>query len=341
MTFPARIWGALPVLLFALTAIAQGQSTPPTENFYTRSLHYTNRGIEFVYSQEHGGLERLTGMTASELGCLKSKCHVTTCDECHRHDAEGKSSYSREQALTESACPRCHGSFEGDPDVHFSRGMKCMDCHTAREIHGDGTAHNTYMEPGFFDTRCENCHGSIGASVSHTVHGGKVDCAACHTREFVSCYNCHIDTRLAQGKDASLQLTNTLFLVNHDGCVTTANFLSYVYGNRTMITFAPAFAHSITKTGRGCLDCHDSRIVRTLQQKRLRLTEWKGGRLKNVEGVIPVLDGIQWDLVYLTRTDSVWVPLKNPEPPLLNYSGYCSPITTEQFARLTQAQTSP
>jgi hypothetical protein len=27
---------------------------------------------------------------------------------------------------------------QGTADVHFASGMECMDCHTPREMHGDG-----------------------------------------------------------------------------------------------------------------------------------------------------------------------------------------------------------
>jgi hypothetical protein len=44
------------------------------------------------------------------------------------------------------------------PDVHFLAGMECIDCHTAREVMGDGYAHAS-ME-GQLEIRCEDCHGS-------------------------------------------------------------------------------------------------------------------------------------------------------------------------------------
>lgn len=44
------------------------------------------------------------------------------------------------------------------PDVHFSAGMECIDCHTSREIMGEG-----YASPSMhaqLEVRCEDCHGS-------------------------------------------------------------------------------------------------------------------------------------------------------------------------------------
>jgi hypothetical protein len=51
-------------------AATQEQSQPQEDSFYSRSPHYTNRGIEYWYAEEQGGLERITGVSAAELGCL-------------------------------------------------------------------------------------------------------------------------------------------------------------------------------------------------------------------------------------------------------------------------------
>jgi hypothetical protein len=319
------------------TLISQEQKPLPEENFYTKSLHYTNKGIEYTYSKEQGGLERLTGLSAEQAGCTQSKCHVRSCDACHVKESEGAVAYSKDAARSPKICHQCHGEMEKDnPDVHFAKGMKCMDCHSAREIHGDGVAHNTYMEPGVMDTRCEKCHSSITHSVSHTVHKGKLDCSVCHSLSYETCLNCHVETRLKGGKETRISLKHMIFLINHDGKVKLANMLSYVYQNKTMITFAPTFSHSIKKEGRKCNECHNSKIVQDMKKRDFRLVRWENGKLTNVEGIIPVLAGMNWNLVYFDRKDSTWVPLDHPAEPLLNYSGYSSPITQEQFDKLIQ-----
>ena len=320
------------------TMFGQEEQQASQENFYNKSLHYTNHGIEFLYAREQGGLERLVGLSATELGCLKSKCHVQTCDECHEKTVDGRSSYSLEPARAQEVCGKCHPVAEDDPDVHFQAGMKCMDCHTAREIHGDGIAHNTYMEPGFFDTRCQKCHTSLSQTVSHTVHQDKLDCAACHTREFITCLNCHVDTRINENKDVQIELKDLIFLINHDGQVTTTNFLTYVYQNKTMITLAPYFSHSIKKEGRGCLECHNTSIVKDIRENRFTPFKWENEQIKQISGVIPVLEGMKWNLIYLDYRQGQWSLISNPAEPLLNYSGYCNPLTEQQFAKLARAQ---
>ncbi len=44
------------------------------------------------------------------------------------------------------------------PDVHHAKGMECIDCHTSRDIMGDGYAYRNLYEQ--VEIRCEDCHGS-------------------------------------------------------------------------------------------------------------------------------------------------------------------------------------
>src|SRR5258708_17827655 len=44
-------------------------------------------------------------------------------------------------------------------DIHFEKGLQCVDCHTSQDMHGDG---NTYAQmTDAIEIRCEDCHGSI------------------------------------------------------------------------------------------------------------------------------------------------------------------------------------
>jgi hypothetical protein len=314
-------------------AAAEEQKSPAEGSFFAKSLHYTNRGIEFIYSKEHGGLERLTALPASEIGCVKAKCHAQTCDTCHKKEVNGKAAYSLDSAVAQAACEGCHGVPEG-PDVHRQKGMKCMSCHSTREVHGDGVVYDTYMQPGVLDTHCGKCHSEPKKTVSHTVHKGNLDCSVCHVRELQTCFNCHVEARVRDGKSHSLPLTGMLFLVNHGGKVTTANFLTYVYKNRTMITLAPVFSHSISKEGRKCRECHGTQIVQDIKAGTFVPVRWDKGEVTNVQGVIPVLEGMKWNVPYLNYENGKWVPIANPAEPLLNYSGFCTPRTREQLAEL-------
>lgn len=324
--------------LIAACALAQNAvAPPPGDSFYAKSLHFTHRGIEFAYSKEQGGLERITGLSASEAGCVKAKCHATSCDTCHRKDANGKPAYTLDPAVAQAACEKCHGAPEkDDPDVHVRKGMKCMSCHSTREVHGDGVAYDTYALPGVLDTRCENCHPDIPKSASHTVHGDKLACSACHSREYQTCLNCHVEGRIRGDKNPQIPLKGMLFLVNHNGKVATANLLTYVYKNRTMITLGPTFTHSIAKQGRTCADCHDTATVRGIAGGTFTLATWAEGTLTGARGVVPVVDPLAWRLPFFDRKNGVWTPLVAPEPPLLHYSGNCAPLTRDQLASLAK-----
>ncbi len=320
----------------AIAAATSAQEAKPhiDESFYAKSLHYTNRGIEFIYSKEQGGVERLTGVPFKDTGCGEERCHARTCDVCHRKDAAGKAAFTVDPEVAQKACEKCHDNDPAIPDVHRAKGMRCMACHSTREVHGDGTAYDTYMRPGVLDTRCEKCHAQIKKSMSHALHKAKLDCAACHTERIQTCLNCHLDTRLAGKKGGQIPLEGMLFLVNRGGKVTTANVLTYVYKGKTMVTVAPTFSHSIAKKGRACGDCHGSQIVRDIAADTFVPVRWENGKASNVKGVIPVVEGMRWNVPFLDYKDGTWTPLANPGPPIVQFSGSCSALTKEQLTKL-------
>jgi hypothetical protein len=316
-------------------------------NFYETSLHYTNRGLEYWYAKEQGGLERITGVPFSDLPC--TRCHVRSCDTCHKKEVEGKAMYSLEPVRSQDVCQDCHNiealaECKKNPDdqavdVHFKNGLKCLDCHTVREVHGDGTPYDSIQDPGALDARCENCHKPEDLRCPGLeAHKGKLDCNACHVRDLPSCYNCHFDSRVKEGKSLSIPVKGLLFLVNHDNKVTLGNLHTFVYQNRTMITFAPAFPHLVMKEGRACGECHATQVIKDLRQGRLKVVRWEDGELKNVRGIVPVLAGQDWRFVFLNYEAGRWVPIEKPAEPLVNFAGYCSALTEEQLARLEKAQ---
>lgn len=329
-----------------LSLPAQERPARSNGSFYEKSLHYTDRGQEYWYAKEHGGLERITGIPFSQLGC--DTCHVRSCDTCHASAVAGKPAYSADSAVTEAACLKCHGMESltyarknprgQDADVHFAGGMKCMGCHSAREIHGDGTSFDSMQAPGVLDTRCEKCHSDLSKCPSNAVHKGKLDCGVCHVRDVPSCFNCHFDTKVSEKKSVSLPLKNIIFLINQNGKVKLANLHTFIYQNRTMIVFAPAFSHWIMKEGRRCEDCHATQVIKEMQAGTLKPVVWENGGLRNATGIIPVLDGFDWNFVFLNYVGGQWAPAGDAARPLLNYSGYSQPITKEQFARLARPQ---
>lgn len=333
-------------IVFLCWTIAAAQGGKPQANIYRSSLHATGRGLAHWYSKENGGLERITGIPFMRLGSC-NRCHVDSCDTCHV--ADGKMTYSAEVARSESACDECHNlptraaarKTPEDPnlDVHFARGMKCMDCHSSREVHGDGVVYASMQSPGALDANCRNCHKElISKCPSSLVHGDRLDCSACHLRRVNTCFNCHFDTRVKEGKSVSLPLKDALFLVNHDGKVTPGALHTFIYQNRTMIVFAPSFSHDIMKEGRKCDDCHNTPVLHQMKGGKLKLVTWDGKDLKNTPGVIPVLDDYQWNFPFLNYENGRWVTADRAARPLLNYSGYATPITKDQFSKLLKKQ---
>ncbi len=56
--------------------------------------------------------------------------------------------------------------------------------------------YHSMREPKALKVACVTCHAADQSIEAHTVHGDKVDCAACHVENTVACLNCHFDTFL-------------------------------------------------------------------------------------------------------------------------------------------------
>lgn len=312
------------------------------ESIFQSSLHHTTRGMAYWYDKDNGGLETLTGIPYSKLAC--SHCHVSSCDKCHKISLNGKFAYSTEAARNEEICLECHAREAAikkidvaaqQEDVHSLEGMQCMDCHSAREVHGDGTLYQTMKQQGVFDTSCNKCHPAITPSTSHKIHKEKLECKSCHVRHIVSCYNCHFETLVNEGKKVAIPLSGWMFLMNYNGKVTSANMQTFVVkGDKTFLMFAPANSHSIMKEGRKCGDCHGIDNVKKVQRGEIALAWFEKGEVKNTKGVIPVVEGVDYSCVFLNYKDGNWVPVENPPDPMLHYAGYGTPLTKEQLNKM-------
>ena len=332
--------------VMGLLAAVYAEDTETGNSFFRSSLHFTTKGMAYWYDKANGGLETLTGIpySSAKLDCLN--CHVGSCDVCHKTVEGGKAFYTVKAAQNQEVCLKCHkrertvmkiDKDSRQDDVHFGRQMQCRDCHTARDLHGDGKTYTSMKEPGALDARCENCHQSPPDTKSHRVHGDKLDCKACHVRHVVSCSNCHIGTLVDERTRVDIKLSGWVFLMNYQGKVTSATTQTYVApGDKTFLMFAPQNSHSIMKQGRKCEDCHGTEIVKQVQNGRLKLTWLENNTLKNVKGVIPVLDGVAYDCAYQNYKDGKWLPIENPPAPLVHYAGYGTPLTKEQLKKLAQ-----
>ncbi|MFC2134436.1 hypothetical protein ACFLTH_07440 [Bacteroidota bacterium] len=323
-------------------ALAQDNKENEIMKSFTTSLHATGRGMQFWYSEEEGGLEKISGVPYEEHNC--SNCHVKSCEACHEKKDDVNGGFTVQRVKSHDVCLKCHfvenmelrklEKENQSVDVHFQMGMECMDCHSLREMHGDGKIYNTFQQNGASDTRCENCHQELDATESHTVHNGKLHCNACHMENSVTCYNCHLN----QGKNKSFTKTGSTFLVNKNDQVTTASLHTFVTNDRTMIVLAPFFYHTVMKEGRNCEECHDTKIVKDIRENKFSPFTWENGKLENVKGVIPVAEVMKWDLPFLKFENDKWLLLENDAEPELNYAGFSSPITQEQMISLGKEQ---
>jgi hypothetical protein len=51
-------------------------------------------------------------------------------------------------------------------DVHFERGMQCIDCHFLQDVHGDGHVYSTNWDQ--IEVECEDCHGATARATLAT-----------------------------------------------------------------------------------------------------------------------------------------------------------------------------
>jgi len=329
-------------LIIVLSTLTFSQDTTENKSTFEKSLHYTAAGMKYWYDKERGGLESITGVPYSDLAC--KNCHIENCDVCHKVEKDGKAFYSTAVAKNQKLCLKCHGreaaimkinEKNDTPDVHSEAGLECMDCHTTGEVHGDGTQFTSMKEPGAINVKCEKCHDSISRSTSHYIHRNKVDCKACHVREVVSCTNCHFETMVKEGKRVAVKVSGWEFLMNHNGMVTSANMQTFVApGNKTFMIFAPQFSHSIKRDGKKCEECHNNPNVNEIKNGSINLTWLENGKVEQARGVIPVIEGIEYNSVFQNYDNGKWTPINNPEKPKVQYAGYGSPLTKEQFRKL-------
>jgi hypothetical protein len=347
MSTNRALWLAILVTaLVWLPRAAGAQHVDKKDCMFMSSLHFTAGGMGYWYDAKNGGLETVTGVPYSELGC--KNCHVASCDDCHKTEVAGKAVYSTKVAKDQALCLKCHAreasmmkvdKAQNHEDVHVLAGMQCMDCHTGSDVHGDGTQHASMKQVGVVSAKCETCHEKISQTVSHTVHGGKLDCNACHVRQVVSCTNCHFETLVKTGKRVAVPVSGWVFLMNANGKVTSANMQTFVAPeNKTFLMFAPQFSHSVMKKGRSCEECHGTAAVAEARSKNVRLLWNENGEVKHAVGVIPVAVDARYGLVFQNFQDGKWTIIENPAEPPVHFAGYGEPLSQSQVEKLAKPQ---
>jgi hypothetical protein len=322
-------------------------------SFFTNSLHYTGEGMRRWY-EEQGGFMEITKIPYDQLDC--KSCHVKSCDQCHLKKKRAKSVFKRTKARDMNTCLPCHSRegltfrFDGELnnlDVHVAAGMVCASCHRHYDVHGDGRLRPSMRHPKAVRINCRSCHVDQEQqspefdpdTESHSVHGNKLDCAACHVRTTIACYNCHFDSFLKTGsrKENFVPMKDWLLLINYEGQVTSGNAMTLVYRNKKFIAYVPYYTHSVAPEGRACNDCHlNPAVIKIQKGEKVPVVDFKNGQLITWKGVVPVVDG-KLDWVFLNRTKQGWEPVPTDEDPKVQFAAYGSPLTKEQFQKLTES----
>ncbi len=326
----------------------------PAATFPT-SLHATREGKRTWYSKENGGFETLTNIPIEQLGCLK--CHPGTyadgskvdpatytpsCKDCHVQPGD---------KVKQETCLKCHRrqAFEiaHYSDVHREKKLECTSCHTTREMHGDGKIYKSWLEPGAMDASCEKCHTKLAANTAHVVHEKTVHCTSCHSQTVISCYNCHFESEVAAGiKRTYGVMRDFALLLNRKGTdkVYSGTLMTLTYRGKSFVALAPFRAHTITKQGRDCMECHASEALKEYKSTgKITLSKWDGSKLVFAKGVIPIppdwQKALQLDFVDYKgdpkdpQTDPAkWVFLKSGTD--LVQMLYAEPLTEEQLKKL-------
>jgi hypothetical protein len=190
-------------------------------------------------------------------------------------------------------------------------------------------------EPEALKVACVTCHTVDQSIEAHTVHGDKVDCAACHVVNTVACMSCHFDTFLETGsrKGTFFPMQDWLLLINYEGKVTSGTAMTLVYQNKKFIVYAPYYSHAIQSKGRDCSACHDNEAMRVMKQgKQVPMMGFEDGKVVTWKGVAPVgPDNLGW--VYLNKDGDKWTPVETTAPAAIQW-WWGSPLSEKQMEKL-------
>ncbi len=349
------------VLVFALTCLSAGWTYAANEEVvkececFATSLHHTTRGMSHWYDASDG-FSAVTGVPYKDLGC--KGCHVASCNDCHLKKTDDGLGFSLEMARQSETCLKCHAREKatlgmdkaaGTPGVHMGF-LACADCHTAREVHGDGNCYDSMRAPGAMDAKCTNCHKPEGgeytpvpASTSHKVHKDKLDCTACHVSNTMTCYNCHFGVLKETGKKSesfAAKAKDFLLLVKFEGRVTSGTLQTLVGpDNYPFVTYVPYFTHSIMPQGRKCEECHATDAVNVLAKGgRFAPGGVENGKLVFYKGVIPLVpDRLDWP--FLEKKGKDWTVFAPDGGPMIQLGVYAEPLSDTDLKKMNTKQT--
>ena len=97
----------------------------------------------------------------------------------------------------------------------------------------------------------------------------------------------------------------------------------------------------VMQKGRACEDCHGSKNANKVQDGRINLTWLENQQVVRRIGMIPVVDGVDYDCVYQNFADGQWAPIKKPLRPVVQYAAFGEPLTPEQLNKLAATHKIP
>lgn len=303
------------VLFLANTAVANefgqcGSCHSDIAENYSKSLHYTYRGIENEWAKGMGedfGVDVLGG-------CMK--CHEDTgnfpdntpmtknCTSCHLESYSEIHDGEYEMDMNDSCLSRCHYKRPGPnyigmkaylteapntpADIHYEKGLDCWDCHEADELHGtDPEVRDAPNQRVAVQFNCEDCHINPGKVVkgmevtqystdieAHKIHQRELDCSACHAQWYQHCYSCHMDEKMGLSEGdwhpSSGSTTDFYLGVGSNGEVTPFYNMTLEFNDTYVTHWVERSPHTIGEA-KDCDFCHGNKDIMVVEGTEGRL----------------------------------------------------------------------
>ncbi|CAH2030982.1 selenite/tellurite reduction operon c-type cytochrome ExtM [Trichlorobacter ammonificans] len=243
---------------------------------------------------------------------------VQVCSRCHNRSGRIAFSYQGLYDGNNGLVPTRHGEagpvmtsgarnlVHITPDVHFAAGMECIDCHTSRDVMGDGFAYPTMYQQT--EIRCEDCHGSPTEVPRYREITRENDEVLRESRQY---------KRPMQAGDRMIQTSKGRSYANvfyRDGVIWLQGKRSGKLHTTKVITGTPA--HRIAGHERmECYSCHSRTVVQCYGCHTRYDKGWAG------------MDFIKGEETPGAFSESEDYRMLSPFPLALNQRGKVSPVT--------------
>jgi Zn finger protein HypA/HybF involved in hydrogenase expression len=235
------------------------------------SLHYTVAPFwSTIKARTSVGNPQTLQIVRQAVNRHCEQCHAS-CGQCHisRPDyAKGGflAGHLFQKPSMETVCASCHGGrvfgeFTGakadyKADIHFDKErMKCVNCHTAAELHADGRNANQRFQVAP-RPNCKHCHLKSfdvkGGNRFHLQHGQDLACQVCHAQANKNCFNCHVGLDQKKLPYFKCQETRMQFKIGRNPLKSKDRHSAYVVVRHAPIT--PSIFDSYVKDALGRID---------------------------------------------------------------------------------------